>query len=311
LEEDARVSLEVELSGIRLKNPLMVCSGTFGNGREYAEWMDLESMGGLITKSVTLEACDGNPPPRLWETPCGMLNSIGLENKGLEYFLEQDLPWLSGLDLPVFVNVAGFSLDEYEEVAREISRGGMADAIELNISCPNVKSGGIHFSSDTKLAASLVERVKAVVEIPLYVKLTPRCGDIAGMAIALARAGADGLSLVNTFPAMAVDVEKVEPRLANVTGGLSGPAIHPIAVLMVYEVAKEVDLPVIGMGGVWSWRDAVEMMMVGADAVAVGTLNFTDPAAPLHLLDGMRDYLKRRGIASAAELVDMARWGEG
>jgi dihydroorotate dehydrogenase (NAD+) catalytic subunit len=306
LEQDRRVSLEVVIAGIRLKNPLLVCSGTYGNGREYSEWMDLERLGGIITKSVTLEACAGNPPPRLWETPCGMLNSIGLENSGLEHFLAQDLPWLSPLDLAVWVNVAGFSPEDYMVVAREVSRSGMADAIELNISCPNVKKGGIQFSSDPREAAALVEKVRKEVEIPLFVKLTPRCGDIVDMARAVAAAGADGLSLINTFPAMAVDVETARPRLANVTGGLSGPAIHPIAVLMVWEVARALDLPLIGMGGIWSWRDAVEMMMVGADAVAVGTLNFTHPMAPVELLDGIRAFMERKGMDSITSLVDMA-----
>ena len=307
MAEDKRIDLEVELSGITLKNPLLVCSGTYGNGREYEEWLDLERLGGLITKSVTLHPCAGNPPPRLWETPSGMLNSIGLENKGLDSFLTQDLPWLSRLDLPVWVNVAGFSPEEYVQVAKEISRSGKAAALELNISCPNVKKGGIQFSSDSREAARLVEQVKGVVDIPLYVKLTPRSGDIAVMAMAVAEAGADGLSLINTFPAMAVDIETAKPRLANVTGGLSGPAIHPIAVLMVWEVARAVELPIIGMGGIWSWQDAVEMMMVGADAVAVGTLNFADPAAPLEILDGLTGFLERKGMASVARLVDMAQ----
>lgn len=306
MAEDIEVDLKVELTGITLKNPVLVCSGTFGNGREYAEWFELERLGGLITKSVTLNPCAGNPPPRLWETPSGMLNSIGLENKGLEDFLADDLPWLSRLDLPIWVNVAGFSPEEYKRVAREVSASGMAAALELNISCPNVKEGGIHFSSDPLEAARLVDMVKCEVDIPLYVKLTPRSGDIARMAVAVEEAGADGLSLINTFPAMAVDVETAKPRLANVTGGLSGPAIHPIAVLMVWEVARAVDLPIIGMGGIWSWRDAVEMMMVGADAVAVGTLNFVDPIAPLEIVDGLKEFLARKGTAAASDLVDTA-----
>jgi len=209
------------------------------------------------------------------------------------------------------VNVAGFSPEEYVQVAKEISRSGEAAALELNISCPNVKKGGIQFSSDSREAARLVEQVKRVVDIPLYVKLTPRSGDIAVMAMAVAEAGADGLSLINTFPAMAVDIETAKPRLANVSGGLSGPAIHPIAVLMVWEVARAVELPIIGMGGIWSWQDAVEMMMVGADAVAVGTLNFADPAAPLEILDGLTGFLERKGMASVARLVDMAHREDG
>jgi len=290
-----------------MRNPLLVCSGTFGNGREYAEWLDLEELGGLMTKSVTLAPCPGNKPPRLWETPSGMLNSIGLENPGLERFLADDLPWLSGFDLPVWVNVAGFRQEEYVEVAKEVSRSGMAAAVELNISCPNVKKGGIHFSSHADEAAGLVKTVKREIDIPLYVKLTPRCTDIVHTASVLAAAGADGLSLINTFPAMAVDIENAKPRLGNVTGGLSGPALHPIAVGMVWEVAGAVDLPIIGMGGIRSWQDAVEMMMVGADAVAVGTVNFTDPEAAAKILDGMGSFLARKGMDSAAHLVDLVR----
>lgn len=311
MAEDKRGDLGVELSGIRLRNPLLVCSGTFGNGREYAEWLDLEALGGLMTKSVTLAPCPGNKPPRLWETPSGMLNSIGLENPGLERFLADDLPWLSGFDLPVWVNVAGFGQEEYVEVAREVSRSGMAAALELNISCPNVKRGGIHFSADAHEAANLVAEVKSEVDIPLYVKLTPRCTDVAHTASVIAAAGADGLSLINTFPAMAVNIENARPRLGNVTGGLSGPALHPIAVGMVWEVAGAVELPIIGMGGIWSWQDAVEMMMVGADAIAIGTVNFTDPEAATRIIDGMESFLARKGISSAAHLVDMVRKGAG
>lgn len=305
MEETGTVELGMEITGIHLKNPVLVSSGTYGNGREYTDWLNIEMLGGLATKSVTLEPCYGNPPPRLWETPCGMLNSIGLENKGLEHFLTQELPWLSGLDLPVWVNVAGFSSSEYVEIAKEVSGSGMADAIEINISCPNVKRGGIYFSADPLEASALVEKVKGVADIPVYVKLTPRCKDIAGMARAMEEAGADGLSLINTFPAMAVDIETARPRLANVTGGLSGPAIHPIAVFAVWEVARAVNIPIIGMGGIWSWRDAVELMMVGADAVAVGTLNFMDPTAPLGIIEGITSFLKRKGLTSPADLVDM------
>ena len=306
MAEDKRIEMGIEISGISLRNPLLVCSGTYGNGREYAEWLELPELGGLMTKSVTLSACQGNVPPRLWETPSGLLNSIGLENSGLERFLADDLPWLYRYDLPIWVNVAGFSPEEYVEVAREVSHSGMAAAIELNISCPNVARGGIHFSSDVQDACSLVKMVKRKIDIPLYVKLTPLCADIANMAASLAAAGADGLSLINTFPAMAVDIETARPRLGNVTGGLSGPAIHPIAVRMVWEVAQAVDLPVIGMGGIWSWEDAVEMMMVGADAVAVGTLNFVDPTAPLKILEGMNAFLVDKGMAAAKELVGRA-----
>ena len=305
--EDKGAGLAVELSGIQLKNPVLVCSGTFGNGREYSEWMDLGGLGGLITKSVTLKPRAGNPPPRLWEVPYGLLNSIGLENKGLEEFLKEDLPWLHQQGLPVWVNVAGSSEEEYAEVAREVSASNMASALELNISCPNVKQGGIHFASNPDQAARLVSRVREETDMPLYVKLSPRTSDMKEMSRLMEKAGADGLSLINTMPAMALDVETARPRLGNLTGGLSGPAIHPIAVMAVWEAAAEVDIPVIGMGGIWTWRDAVELLMVGAHAVAVGTANFLNPQAPLEILAGLRDFMDRKGIGTISEIVGRAR----
>lgn len=301
------VDLRVEISGIPLKNPVLVCSGTFGNGREMSAWMDIRMLGGVMTKAVTRDPCVGNPPPRVWETPSGMLNAIGLENKGLEKFLAEDLPWLNGMGVPVWVNVAGFTVEEYVEVAQEVHRSGMASALELNVSCPNVKKGGLHFSAEESEAARLVGGVKDAVDIPVYVKLSPRTGDLRGFAKAMVRAGADGISLINTIPAMAVDVETARPRLGNVTGGLSGPAVHPVAVHMVWEVAQEVDVPIIGMGGIWGWRDAVEMLMVGADAVAVGTLNFTDPTAALRVVEGLASFMRRKGYHGVAELVDLVR----
>ncbi len=305
--ENGGVDLRVEITGITLRNPVLVSSGTFGNGREMSSWLDISGLGGVITKAVTLAPCPGNPPPRIWETPSGMLNSIGLENVGLERFLAHDLPWLHATGVPVWVNVAGFTSEEYVEVAREVSRSGMASALELNISCPNVKKGGIHFSADVGEAARLVESVKAEAELPLYVKLSPRSGDPAGFAKAMVGAGADGLSLINTMPAMAVDVETARPRLGNVTGGLSGPAIHPVAVRMVWEVAREVDVPVIGMGGIWGWRDAVELLMVGAHAVAVGTLNLVDPHASLDIVAGIASFMRRKGYARVEEMVGIVR----
>jgi dihydroorotate dehydrogenase (NAD+) catalytic subunit len=303
------VDLRVELSGITLRNPVLVCSGTFGNGREMAAWMDVRELGGVMTKAVTLAPCAGNPPPRVWETPSGMLNAIGLENKGLERFLAEDLPWLNAMRVPVWVNVAGFTREEYVEVSREVSRSGLASALELNISCPNVKKGGLHFSAEEGEAARLVSEVKEEADIPVYVKLSPRTGDIAGFAGAMVRAGADGISLINTIPAMAVDVETARPRLGNVTGGLSGPAVHPVAVRLVWEVAQAVDVPIIGMGGIWSWRDAAEMLMVGADAVAVGTLNFRDPAAALDVVEGLASFMLRKGYRRVGDMVDLVHRG--
>lgn len=301
------VDLRVEIAGIPLKNPFLACSGTFGNGREMSELVDLEALGGLMTKAVTLEPCAGNPPPRLWETRWGMLNSIGLENKGLERFLSEDLPWLSGFDLPVWVNVAGFSVREYVEVASAVSRSGLAAAVELNISCPNVERGGAHFSRHPGETAGLVARVREVVDIPLFVKLPPLTVGMGEMARAVAEAGADGLSLVNTIPAMAVDVERACPRLGNVTGGLSGPALHPVAVHAVWEASGSVDLPVIGMGGVWSCSDAVELFMAGAGAVAVGTLNLVEPRAVPRLVEELRGFMSANGYLTVTEMVGLLR----
>ncbi len=292
-----------------MKNPVLVCSGTWGNGREYSEWLDPGELGGIITKSVTLKPCAGNRPPRLWETPSGMLNSIGLENRGLEAFLEEELPWLAGFGVPVWVNVAGFSEEEYVQVATEISVSGLAAALELNISCPNVRKGGLRFSESLGDAVRLVARVREKAELPLFVKLSPRTADMKAMCVAMAGAGADGLSLVNTVPAMAIDIERAKPRLGNVTGGLSGPAIHPVAVLAVWEAYQSVDIPIIGMGGIWGWEDAVEMIMAGAGAVGVGTLNFVDPGAPLRIVEGIERFLARKGLARVTELVGLAHRG--
>lgn len=300
------MGLSLEIAGISLKNPVLVCSGTFGCGREYAEWIELSELGGLITKSVTLEPRAGNPPPRLWEVPSGMLNSIGLENRGLKAFVEEDLPWLSRQGTPVWVNIAGSSDEEYRAVAREISGTGMAAALELNLSCPNVKKGGIEYMSDPEGAARLVSKVREETDIPVFPKLSPRVADIGGLAVELERAGASGLSLINTFPAMALDVETAKPRLGNVTGGLSGPAIHPIAVMAVWEVSMQIDIPIIGMGGIWSWKDAVELLIAGAGAVAVGTLSFTYPGAPLEILKGIEEYMLRKGMDRVEQMVGMA-----
>ncbi len=302
-------NLAVEITGINLRNPLLVCSGTFGNGREYCDWLNLEGLGGIITKAVTLLPCHGNPPPRLWEVTSGLLNSIGLENKGVEAFLQEDLAWLNRFDLPVWVNVAGFCDEEYVEVARTVSDSGMADAVELNISCPNVKHGGLQYSSSATEAARLTAMVRDAINLPLYVKLSARTADIKEMAMAVEKAGANGLSLINTFPAMAIDVETGKPRLANVSGGLSGPALHSIAVMAVWEVAEVVDIPIIGMGGVWNWKDAAELMMAGADAVAIGTLNFANPGAVVEIVGELRSFLTRKEFSGVSELVDLTRRG--
>jgi dihydroorotate dehydrogenase (NAD+) catalytic subunit len=297
------INLETDLAGIKLANPVTICSGVLGTGQEYAHLFDVSQVGGIFSKAVTLRACMGNPPPRVWETTSGLLNSIGLQNKGVDRFLKEDLPRLLEHRVPVIVNVAGFSEEEYVEVARRLDDTAGISGIELNISCPNVKEGGIHFGSRPESAFRLVKMVRERFKRPLLVKLSPQVYDIVEMAKAVVEAGADGLSLINTFPGMAVDVETWEPRLGNITGGLSGPAIHPLAVRAVWEVATAMEVPIVAMGGITCWEDAVEMLLVGATAVGVGTAIFANPGAPLEILVGLEEYLARKGLSSPRELM--------
>ncbi len=295
--------LSTKLAGLPLRNPVLVCSGTFGSGAEYGEFMDLESLGALVTKSVTRQPRAGNPPPRIWETPSGLLNSIGLENKGVELFIREDLEELGKLNLTVIASVAGSTIDEYVEVAGLLSDSGRIKAVELNVSCPNVKRGGVEFGLESRTTCELLKQVKDGCTVPVFVKLSPLTPDLGAMAGLLEEAGADGLSLINTVPGMAVDVEKLRPRLGAVTGGLSGPAIHPVAVRAVWLARRHVKIPIIGMGGITDWRSALELMLVGADAVAVGTENFRDPQATLKIIEGLDAFVEARGLASIGELV--------
>ena len=299
--------LAVELAGLRLRNPIMVCSGTFGSGAEYAEFMDLESLGAIITKSVTASPRGGNKPPRIWETPCGMLNSIGLENKGVERFIEEDLAPLAELALPVIASVAGSSVEEYVEVAGRLTSSGRVQALELNVSCPNVKRGGVEFGMESQTTCELVGRVKERCSLPVFVKLSPLVPDLAGMASQLQQAGADGLSLINTVPGMAVDLETRQPRLGAVTGGLSGRAIHPIAVRSVWTARQSVGIPIIGMGGVADGRSALELMVAGANAVAVGTANFTDPGITVKIIRDIESFMQAQGLKRISDLVGSLR----
>ncbi len=297
------MTLATDLAGIRLPTPVLAASGTFGRGTEYAGLTDVEGLGGIISKAVTLRPCAGNPPPRLWETPCGLLNSVGLQNRGVEAFLREDLPELLSWGVPVIVNLAGFSREDYLETARVLRRAEGLSGIELNISCPNVKRGGLQFGAEPRVAAGLVAAVREVIDLPLLVKLSPNVPALGEMAAAVAEAGADGLSLVNTFPAMAVDIRTWRPRLGAVTGGLSGPALRPLAVRAVWEAYKAVDLPILACGGVSSWEDAVEMLLVGARAVAVGTALFREPRTPLMIAQGLKEYLLSKGLANVGQLV--------
>jgi dihydroorotate dehydrogenase (NAD+) catalytic subunit len=295
--------LSVEIAGIKLKNPVMVASGTFGYGQEYNDLFDLNRLGGIVTKSITLKPRPGNPPPRIVETPSGMLNAIGLQNVGLGAFISEKMPFLRKLDVPVIVNISGDTPDDYIELAERLSEVEGIAGLEVNISCPNVKRGGMTIGIDPEETHELVWRVRRVTSLPLIVKLTPNVTDIIPIARASVDAGAEALSLVNTFLGMAVDVERRKPRLANVTGGLSGPAIRPIAVRMVWQVAQAVDVPVIGIGGVMNWCDALEFIIVGASAVAVGTANFVNPMAPIQIIDGIREYLLRHGFDSLRDII--------
>ncbi|RKX99734.1 dihydroorotate dehydrogenase [Candidatus Poribacteria bacterium] len=297
------VDLSVEVARIRMKNPVMVASGTFGYGEELADLVDLNKLGAIVVKTITLRPRLGNPPPRIVETPSGMLNSIGLQNVGLEEFVSRKMPFLRKLEIPVIVSIGGERPDDYVQLAQELSGVEGVSGLELNISCPNVKRGGMAIGVDPEETYELVWRVRMVTNLPLIVKLTPNAADVTEIARAAVDAGAEAISLVNTFLAMAVDVERRRPMLSTITGGLSGPAIRPIAVRMVWQVAQSVEVPVIGMGGIMSWRDAMEFLIVGASAVAVGTANLIDPTAPIKVIEGIESYLKRHGFSSVREVI--------
>lgn len=293
------VDLAVDIGGLVLKNPVMTASGTFGYGREFADLFDLGRLGAVMVKGVSLTPWTGNALPRIVETPAGMLNAIGLQNPGVDHYLRHDLPFLRRHDTRIVVNIIGRTVDEYAAVVERIEAEEGADAYEINISCPNIKEGGISFGSDPDMAASVVRAVRAVTRRPVIPKLSPNVTDIVAMAEACKEAGADALSMINTVLAMAIDVERERPVLANVFGGLSGPAIRPLAVRMVWEVHRAVEIPIIGMGGITSSRDALEFILAGASAVAVGTASFANPFAALEVLGGIEDAVRRRGPLAA------------
>ncbi len=288
--------LEVEIAGLRLKNPVMPASGTFGYGEEFSPYLDLEQLGAIVTKGISLAPKAGNPMPRLAETPAGMLNAIGLQNVGVEAFCTQKVAFLKGISTPVIVNFFGNTLEEYIEVARRLNEVERVDAVELNISCPNVKAGGIVFGTDPTTAARVVGAVRRELQVPLIVKLSPNVTDIRVMARAVEDAGADAISCINTLTGMAVDLERRCLSLANGTGGLSGPAIKPVALRMVHQVVGSVSIPVIGIGGIMCAEDALEFLLVGAKAVQVGTANLVNPGAMADIITGIGTFLTRRGI---------------
>ena len=296
------MNMKVNLAGVEFKNPVMEASGTFGSGAEYGEFVDLNKLGAVVTKGVANVPWPGNPTPRIAETASGMLNAIGLQNPGIDLFTKRDIPFLKQYDTKIIVNVCGKSTEDYLEVVERLADEPV-DMIQINISCPNVKEGGIAFGQDPKAVEAITKAVKKVAKQPVIMKLSPNVTDITEMARAAEAGGADVLSLINTLTGMKIDIYKQDFALANKTGGLSGPAIKPIAVRMVYQVANTVKIPIIGMGGIQSGEDAIEFMLAGASAVAVGTANFNNPYATMDVIAGMEAYMKRMGVTDINELI--------
>lgn len=296
-------SLAVELAGLKLANPVMPASGTFGYGQEFAPYLDLEQIGAVMTKGISLHPKAGNPTPRVAETASGMLNAIGLQNVGIDAFIRDKVPYLESLKTPVIVNFFGNTLDEYIEVAKRLSDIAAVDAVELNISCPNVKKGGIVFGTEPSAAAQVVASVRGCLDKPLIVKLTPNVTDITVMARAVEEAGADVISCVNTLTGMAVDIQRRRLHLANGTGGLSGPAIKPVALRMVYQVVQAVTIPVIGIGGIMTAEDALEFLLIGARAVQVGTANLVNPGAMAEIISGIETFCRQQNIADINDWI--------
>ena len=300
------MNMEVDIAGVTLKNPVMTASGTFGSGEEFSEFVDLNKLGAVVTKGVASVPWEGNPTPRVAEVYGGMLNAVGLQNPGIDLFMKRDIPFLKQYDTKIIVNVCGKSAADYCEVVERLGDTPV-DMLEINISCPNVKEGGIAFGQDPKAVEMITREVKKYAKQPVIMKLSPNVTDIAEMARAAQAGGADVLSLINTITGMKIDIHKKQFVLANKTGGMSGPAIHPVAVRMVYEVSQAVSLPIIGMGGIMTAEDAIEMMLAGATAVSVGTANFRNPGVTMEILQGMKDYLKDQGIEKIKDLVGAVR----
>jgi len=310
--EELSMNLSIQLApkhpkGLLLANPVMTASGTFGYGTEYNHLFDIQKLGAIVCKGTTLKPRDGNPQPRVAETAGGLLNSIGLQNIGVKALIREKAPIWASWRVPVIVNIAGETIDDYAKAADELDGVAGISAIEVNISCPNVKAGGAEFGAEPDSAARVVVAVKAATSLPVLVKLTPNTSDIAKVAVAVAEAGADAISLINTLKGMVIDIAQRRPLLGGITGGLSGPAIKPVALYMVYEVAGAVVLPVIGCGGITTASDAIEFIMAGASAIQVGTVNLTDPRAPLEVLHGIEQFMGKEGIDNLTDLIGAAR----
>lgn len=292
----------IDFAGIKMKNPVTVASGTFGYGREFSEFFDLNKLGGIITKGTSLKSRSGNKPSRICETPSGMLNSIGLQNPGVEYFAQNDLPWLKKFDTAIIVNACGSSIEEYVELCKILNTLDI-DGVELNLSCPNVKQGCLAFGTTYEGVKEVTLAVRKVLDKPLIVKLTPNVTDITSTAKAVEDAGADGVSLINTLLGMSIDIDKRKPFLANNTGGLSGPAIKPVAVRMVYQVAQTVKIPILGMGGIVNGDDAIEFILAGAKAVSIGAGNFIDPYTSINTISQIQEYMKKYNIENINDII--------
>ena len=301
------IDISVNLSGLKIKNPLIAASGCYGYGRDYSSVISPESWGAITVKGTTLQRKEGNPPPRLIETPSGLINSVGLQNPGIEKVIKEEVPFMKESSVPFIINISGESMDEYVLLAEKVNFISGIDALELNISCPNVKKGGISFGSDPSVVKELVEKVKKVYRKTLIVKLSPNTGDIAAIAVAAEEGGAHVLSLINTVKAMKIDIETERPVLEMVAGGLSGPAIRPVALRAVWEVAGAVKIPLIGMGGITTAADALQFLLAGASAVAIGTANFVDPYTVIKIKEGIEDYMRRKGYTVIEDFRGAAR----
>lgn len=301
------MNTKVNLAGVELKNPVMVASGTFGSGAEYSEFVDLNRLGAVVTKGVASVPWPGNPAPRIAETASGMLNAIGLQNPGIDLFTKRDLPFLEKFDTKVIVNVCGHSTEEYLEVVERLADEPTVDMLEINISCPNVKEGGIAFGQDPKAVEAITKAVKEKARQPIIMKLSPNVTDITVMAKAAEAGGADCLSLINTLTGMKIDIERQTFAIANKTGGLSGPAVKPVAVRMVYQAANAVKIPIIGMGGICNAADAMEFILAGATAVSIGTANFNNPYTTIEVIDGIEDYMRRHHVDDINQLIGLVK----
>jgi dihydroorotate dehydrogenase (NAD+) catalytic subunit len=303
VERKTNVNLCVDLAGIKMKNPIMVASGTFGYGEEYSNFIDLRELGAIVTKSITLLPKAGNLPPRIAETPSGILNAIGLQNVGLEKFISDKMPFLREIGIPIIVSISGEDISEYVKIAQRLNDVPDVAALELNVSCPNVSKGGMLFGSNQQMTHDLVSSVRCATKLPIIAKLSPNVTSIVEIALSAEEAGADALSLINTLLGMAIDVNTRRPKLGNITGGLSGPAIRPIAIRMVWQVFNMVKIPLIGMGGIMTAEDALEFIIAGAKSVSIGTANFVNPMSAVEVISGIREYLQKKGIANVNTLV--------